>query len=54
LNSKEDFAGKYGWAGMSLGDWITNDLHQGGRVLDAYLSLVGLGNSPLLDDEEYW
>lgn len=54
LNSNEDFAGKYGWSGMSLGDMIMNDLHQGGRVFDAYLSLVGLSNSPLADDEEYW
>lgn len=54
LNSKEDFASKYGWSGMSLGDMVMNDLHQGGRVLDAYLSLVGLSNSPLKDDEEYW
>jgi len=54
LNSKEDFASKYGWAGMSLGDMIANDVKQGGRVLDAYLSLVGLSNSELKDDEEYW
>lgn len=54
LNSKEDFAGKYGWSGMSLGDMIMNDIHQGGRVFDAYMSLVGLSNSPLKDDEEYW
>jgi hypothetical protein len=39
---------------MSLADWITGDLKQGGRVVDAYLALAGIGNSQLLDDREYW
>lgn len=54
LNSLEDYAGKYGWGGMSLGDLIINDFRQGGRVADAYLSLLGIGNSPLADDVEFW
>jgi len=39
---------------MSLGDLIINDFRQGGRVADAYLSLLGIGNSPLADDVEFW
>ena len=54
LNSKEDFASKYGWGGMSIGDMIVNDVYQGARVFDSYMSLLGLSNSELLNDAEYW
>lgn len=54
LNSKEDFAGRYGFGSASLGDLIVNDFTQGGRIKDAYLSLFGIGNSPLDTDQEFW
>lgn len=54
LNSKEDFASRYGWGGMSIGDMIVNDIYQGARVFDSYMSLFGLSNSELLNDAEYW
>lgn len=54
LNSKEDFASKYGFGNASLGDLIINDFVQGGRVAEAYLSLMGIGNSKLDDDLEFW
>ena len=54
LNSKEDFAFKYGFGNASLGDLIFNDFTQGGRVAEAYLSLMGIGNSKLDDDLEFW
>ena len=54
LNSKEDFASKYGFGNASLGDLIFNDFTQGGRVAQAYLSLMGIGNSKLDDDLEFW
>lgn len=54
LNSKEDFASKYGFGNASLGDLIFNDFTQGGRVAEAYLSLMGIGNSKLDDDLEFW
>lgn len=54
LNSKEDFASKYGWGGMSLGDMIVNDIYQGARVFNSYMALLGLSDSELLNDAEYW
>ena len=54
LNSKEDLASKYGFGNASLGDLIINDFVQGGRVTEAYLSLMGIGNSKLDDDLEFW
>lgn len=54
LNSKEDFGAKYGFSTASLGDLLVNDFTQGGRIKDAYLSLLGIGNSPLDDDMEFW
>lgn len=54
LNSNEDFAKKYGYSDASLGDLIINDYVQGGRIKDAYLSLLGIGNSPLDTDFEFW
>lgn len=54
LNSKEDYASKYGFGGMSLGDLIANDFAQGGRVAKAYLSMMGIGKSELDDDLEFW
>ncbi len=54
LNSKEDFGAKYGFSSASLGDLLVNDFTQGGRIKDAYLSLLGIGNSPLDDDMEFW
>ena len=54
LNSLEDYASKYGYNGMNLYDLVANDLRQGGRVANAWLSLVGLTDSELKDDAEYW
>jgi len=54
LNEKEDFASKYGWSTPSIPDLIWNDLRQGGRVLNSYLSLLGITESELKDDQEYW
>ena len=54
LNSLEDYASKYGYDGMSLGALIGNDLRQGGRAFESWLSLIGLGNSEVKDDAEYW
>lgn len=54
LNSKEDFASKYGWSSASLGDMIINDITQGDRIRKAYLSLFGIGDSPLSNDVEFW
>ena len=45
LNSKEDFAKKYGWNAPSIGDIIANDFIQGSRVAKAYLSVLGLADS---------
>ncbi len=54
LNSREDYAAKYGYNGMSFGDLVANDLRQGGRVFNAWLSLIGLGDSELKDDADFW
>lgn len=54
LNSKEDFAKKYGWNAPSIGDIIANDFVQGSRVAKAYLSVLGLADSELKDDQEFW
>lgn len=54
LNSKEDFAKKYGWNAPSIGDIIANDFVQGSRVAKAYLSVLGLADSELKDDKEFW
>lgn len=54
LNSKEDFAKKYGWNAPSIGDIIANDFVQGSRIAKAYLSVLGLANSELKDDQEFW
>lgn len=47
-------ARKYGWDGMSLGDMIANDLTVGGEIMNAYLAVLGIGDSPYLDDAEFW
>ena len=54
INSKEDFASKYGFGGMNFGDLIMNDLVQGKEVLKAYGSLFGLTDSKYKDDAEFW
>ena len=54
LNSKEDFASKYGWDGMPIGDRIINDIYQGARVFNSYGALLGITESDLLNDAEYW
>lgn len=54
LISKEDFAKKYGWNAPSIGDIIANDFVQGSRVAKAYLSVLGLADSELKDDKEFW
>ena len=53
LNSKKDWS-EYGWGGLTLSEMISNDLQQGGRILNAYMSLFGLSNSELKDDQEFW
>ena len=54
MNSLEDYASKYGFGGMSISDLIANDIAQGSKVMDAYLSVLGLGHSEYLNDEEWW
>ena len=54
LNSKEDYASKYGWGGMSLADAFINDIYQGSRVFNTYMAMLGLSNSELMSDPEYW
>ena len=54
LNSKQDYASKYGWGGMSLADAFINDFYQGTRVANTYLAMLGLSNSELMNDPEYW
>ena len=54
LNSLKDFASQYGYGGMSLSDMIVTDFLQGARVSNAYLSLLGLTNSELKNDAEFW
>jgi len=54
INSKQDFAKKYGFGGMNFGDLIMNDLVQGKEVLKAYGSLFGLTDSKYKDDAEFW
>ena len=54
MNSKQDFASKYGFGGISFGDLIINDLVQGKEVLKAYGSLFGLTDSKYKDDAEFW
>lgn len=54
INSKKDFASRYGFGGMSFGDLIINDLVQGKEVLKAYGSLFGLTDSKYKDDAEFW
>lgn len=54
LNSVKDFASQYGYDGMDFGEIIANDMEQGGRVAKAYMSLIGLANSELKDDQEFW
>lgn len=53
LNSKKDWS-EYGWGGLTLSEMISNDLQQGGRILNAYMSLFGITNSELKDDQEFW
>jgi hypothetical protein len=54
LNSKEDYASKYGWGGASISEAIAYDLYQGARVFNAYGALLGITNSEFLNDPEYW
>lgn len=53
LNQQEDFASQYGWNTPTFDKLIANDIRQGGRVLDFYLSLFGLSNSELVNDLEF-
>jgi hypothetical protein len=48
------FARKYGWDGMNLGDMIANDITVGGEIMNAYLAMLGIGDSPWANDEEFW
>lgn len=54
LNSLEDYANQYGWKGIGIGDLIFNDFVQGSRVANAYASMLGLSNSSLSNDQEFW
>jgi hypothetical protein len=54
INSKQDFASRYGFGGINFGDLIINDLVQGKEVLKAYGSLFGLTDSKYKDDAEFW
>lgn len=54
INSKKDFASKYGFGGINFVDLIINDLVQGKEVLKAYGSLFGLTDSKYKDDIEFW
>lgn len=47
-------ARKYGWDGMSLGDLIANDISVGGEIMNAYLAMLGIGDSPYVDDARFW
>lgn len=53
LNSKVD-GDRYGYQGTDLFSLVANDMLQGGRVLNAYLSALGLSNSELKNDAEFW
>lgn len=55
IHEKNDtFAKKYGWDGMSLGDMIINDVTVGGEILNAYLAMLGIGDSPWANDAQFW
>lgn len=55
INEKNSsFADKYGWDGMSIGDMIINDLSVGGEIMNAYLAMLGIGDSPWANDAEFW
>ena len=54
LYAQEDFANKYGFEGVSISELFKNDLKQGGRMFNAILSLTGLTDSPLKNDQEFW
>lgn len=47
------FASKYGWDGMSLGDMIIDDVTVGGEIMNAYLAMLGIGDSPWADDVQF-
>lgn len=53
LNTLENYADKYGYSGMRFSDMIVNDIAQGNKVTDAYLSLLGLGDSALFNDYDF-
>lgn len=54
LNAREDFASKYGFSVPNVSELLANDIAQGSRIAQAYLSLLGLSKSELYDDEQYW
>lgn len=54
LNAREDFASKYGFSVPNISELLANDIAQGSRIAQAYLSLLGLSKSELYDDEQYW
>ena len=54
LNSKEDFASKYGFRTPNISELLANDWAQGSKVASAYAALLGLSKSELMDDEEFW
>ena len=53
LNNKKDFGSEYGFAGGDLGSLLINDAAQGGRVFDAYMAMLGIGESPLANDMDF-
>ena len=54
LHKREDYGKLYGYGGMGYVDAIANDLAQGRKVLDAYLSALGIGDSPYKNDHDFW
>ena len=54
LHKREDYGKLYGYGGMGYVDAIANDLSQGRKVLDAYLSVLNIGDSPMKNDRDFW
>ena len=52
INSQDDFAKMYGYNSTDMATMLWNDFKVGGRIADFYASMIGLGNSPLIDDKE--
>lgn len=53
LNSRQN-GDNYGYQGVGLFNLIANDMLQGGRVLNTYLAAMGLSETDLKNDAEFW